>query len=133
MALSTYLAKVLGLVLIIVGAAILLRVRYFIDVVSAYAKERLTRLLMSVMQLMGGLFLVIGHNVWWPVPAAVITLLGWFAIAEALSYLLLPDQHVARMLAMVNKPPVYYAGGVLSILVGIYLADYGFALWPRLP
>jgi hypothetical protein len=133
MALSTYLAKVLGLVLILVGAAILLRVRYFIDVVSAFARERLTRFLLSVIELMAGLFLVIGHNVWWPVPAAVITLLGWAAIAESLCYLLLPDMQIARLMAMMNKPPVYYAGGVLSVIVGIYLADYGFALWPRLP
>jgi hypothetical protein len=133
MALSTYLAKVLGLVLIATGAAILLRVRYYIDVVSTYARERLTRFFISFIELTAGLFLVVGHNVWWPVPAAIITLLGWAAVVESLCYLLLPDKQVARLLAMVNKPPVYYAGGVLSILVGIYLADYGFAFWPRLP
>jgi hypothetical protein len=133
MALSTYLAKVFGLALIVTGAAILLRARYFIDVVASFARERLTRFFISVIELIAGLFLVIGHNVWWPAPAAVITLLGWFAIAEALSYLLLPDRHVARMLTMVNTPTVYYAGGAFAIIIGLYLADYGFAFWPRLP
>lgn len=129
MALTVYLAKVIGLALILVGGAILLRTGYFIDTVSAFARERLTRFLVSVIGLIAGLALVVGHNVWNPPAAAIITLLGWMAVVESLSYLLLPDTQIAQMLKTMNRPPVYYMGGLLAILVGAYLAGFGFGYW----
>lgn len=77
MELTLYLSKVLGIGLTITGAAIMLRRRYFVPVFGAFVKERLTRATVSLIELFAGLFLVIGHNVWSPLPAAVISLLGW--------------------------------------------------------
>ncbi|WP_274629207.1 hypothetical protein [Arvimicrobium flavum] len=129
MQLSLYLAKVLGVALVIMGAGILLRRRYFVPVFGAYGRERLLRTVMSVIELFAGLFLVFGHNVWSPTPAAIISLLGWIAVIEGALFLLLPDDAIESVLEAVNRPPLYLGGGAVVVLVGVYLAGFGFGWW----
>jgi hypothetical protein len=113
---STHLlAKVIGPFLVIVGAAIMLRRDYFIEVFGAYPRERLTRAVVSLAELLAGLFLVVAHNV-------------WMAVIEGVAYLLLPDAEVARFIGTFNTPGWYVAGGVLAIVAGAYLAAFGFGL-----
>jgi hypothetical protein len=129
MELTIYLAKVFGIALIIMGAAIMARRRYFVPVFGAFAEERLLRTVTAFIELIGALFLIIGHNVWSPLPAAIITLFGWIALIESVCYMLLPDETVDGLIKSVNKPAWYIGGGVISILIGIYLAGFGFGLW----
>jgi hypothetical protein len=129
MELTIYLAKVFGIALVIIGAGVMLRRRYFVPVFGAFVEERLTRAIVSIIELIAGLFLVVGHNVWSPAPAAIISLLGWMAVIEASTYLLLPDELVEGIIETFNKPAWYLFGGLLSIAVGIYLAGFGFGLW----
>jgi hypothetical protein len=123
------LAKVIGIVLFLIGAAIVIRRRYFLPIFGAYPEERLVRTTMSMIELLAGVFLVVAHNVWSPMPAAVITLLGWMAVLEATIYLFLPDAWVAKFIATFNTAAWYVVGGSLAIVVGIYLAGFGFAWW----
>ena len=126
MALTLLLAKVLGIFLIVVGAAILLRRRYFLPVFGSYPEQRLTRAVVSLAQLLAGLFLVVMHNGWSPPAAAIITIIGWLVVIEAGIYLLLPDDVVGRFIGTFNTEGWYIAGGLLSIALGIYLAAFGF-------
>jgi hypothetical protein len=125
---TVLLSKALGLCLVVVGAAIMLRRHYFLPVFATFGEQRLVRTVVSMIELAAGLFLVV-HNTWLPLPAAVITLLGWMAVAEATAYLFLPDVLVARLLDTFNTATWYVIGGALAIGVGIYLAGFGFGWW----
>jgi hypothetical protein len=127
--LTFFLSKVFGIGLIITGAAIAIRRRYFIPVFGAFVEERLVRAVVSFAELIGGLFLVIAHNVWSPLPAAIISFLGWMAVIEATAYLLLPDDMLEKFIGTFNVPAWYLVGGIFAILVGIYLAGFGFGWW----
>lgn len=131
MALSTYFAKVFGIGLIVAGISVILYRDAFIKAVPGFIEDRLLRLTIAFIEMLAGLFLIIGHNVWTPVPAAIITLLGWVTAIEGAALLLLPDDMLRRFMSVVNRPRVYLASGIVTIILGIYLADYGFALWPR--
>ena len=126
MALTVFLAKVFGIYLLIIGATIMLRRDYFIAVFAAFRKERLTRAVVAFFELLGGLFLIVGHNHWSPLPAAIITLFGWVAVIESAAYLLLSDEAVEGILEVVNTPAWYVGGGLISIVIGIYLTGFGF-------
>jgi hypothetical protein len=126
MELTVFLSKVFGIGLIIMGAAIMIRRRYFIPVFGAFVEERLIRVVVSLAELIAGLFLVIGHNVWSPLPAAIISFLGWMAVIEATAYLLLPDDMLEKFIGTFNVPAWYLVGGLFTILIGIYLASFGF-------
>jgi hypothetical protein len=95
------LSKAMGLCLIVIGAAIIPRRRYFLSVFAAYAEQRLVRTVASMIELTVGLLLVV-NNLWSPLPAAVITLIGWMAVAEAVAYLFLPGVLVARVIGTFN-------------------------------
>jgi len=131
MSLTLLLAKVFGLSLIVMSIALLTKRTFFAKITHDFLQQDLLRLIVSFLELIAGLFIVIGHNVWSPVPAAVITVIGWAFVLEGASYLLLPEKWTARFINAVNRPQIFLAGGILSLIVGIYLADYGFALWPR--
>jgi hypothetical protein len=125
---TVFLSKVIGLTLFIVGAAIILRRRYFLPVFAAFGEQRLVRAVVSMIELVAGLSLVV-HNVWTPLPAAIISLVGWMAVAEAAAYLLLPDALVGRLIGTFNAEGWYIVGGVLATGAGLYLVGFGFAWW----
>jgi hypothetical protein len=122
------LSKALGICLVVIGAAIILRRRYFLAAFAAFVEQRLLRIVASMIELAAGLFLVV-RNAWSPLPAAVITLIGWMAVVEATVYLLLPDTVLARLMETFNTAGWYVVGGVLAIGTGLYLAGFGFAWW----
>lgn len=133
MALSTFFAKVLGIALIVAGISVILYRDAYIKAVPGFIEDRLLRLTVAFSELLTGLFLIIGHNVWAPLPAAIITLLGWLLAIEGAALMLAPDHVLRRFLSYVNRPQFYLATGIVTIVLGIYLADYGFALLWRLP
>lgn len=127
------LAKVFGLALIAVSIALLTKRDFFAKITRDFLQQDLLRVVISFSELLAGLFIVIGHNRWTPMPAAVITTLGWVFVLEGASYLLLPQQYTTRFINAVNRPQFFVASGIIGLILGIYLADYGFALWPRMP
>lgn len=126
MELTILLAKVFGLYLIIGGASIMLRERYFMPVVGAFVEERLTRLVVGILELLGGLFLVVSHTDWSSVPAGIITVFGWVLVIEGTLYLILPDESVEKVIKALNSKYWYILGGALAIFLGTYLAGFGF-------
>ena len=129
MATTVYLSKVFGISLVIIGAVIMIRRRYFIPAIGAFVRERLVRTITAFIELLAGTFLIVGHNVWSPLPAAIISLLGWIAVIEAIAYLLLPDAVLERAISVLNTETVYLVGGLLAIALGIYLTGFGFGWW----
>lgn len=120
------LSKVLGLFIIIVGVVVMVRKEYFIPLISVFVKERFTRLVMSIVELMAGLFLVVTHNDFSTGPATIITLFGYVAVIEGILYLITPDKTLQTLISKFNNPKIYLFGGLASVVVGLYLANAGF-------
>lgn len=126
MATTILLSKVLGVFMLIVGVAALVQRSTFAEVVAAFARDRAMRTLFSAVELLAGLLLVAMHSVWDGAPAIIVSLAGWMAVLESVSYLLLPDRLLQSFLAPFSKPAVIAACGVFALVLGLYLAAYGF-------
>jgi uncharacterized protein YjeT (DUF2065 family) len=133
MPLTILLAKVFGIALIAVSLALIAKRGFFEKITRDFLQQDLLRLVISFSEMVAGLFIVVGHNVWSPAPAAIITFLGWVFVLEGGSYLLLPRQWTERFIQAVNRPHFFVASGILGLVLGLYLTSYGFGLWPRLP
>lgn len=133
MKLTLLLAKVFGIALIAISIALIVYRDHYAQITRDFLQQKLLRTVISFSEMVVGLFIVIGHNVWSPLPAAVITLLGWMFVFEGAAYLLQPERWTVRFINAVNRPQFFIASGVIGLVLGIYLADYGFALWPRMP
>lgn len=124
MDLSIFLAKVMGLYLVIGGVATLINYKTFRDAVKDFAKSRIIPLLSGVLALMIGLLLVVSHNVWeggWPV---IITVIGWLAVLEGILYLVFPG--ALKWIAKKITSTWYVVFGVVYILLGAYLCYVSF-------
>lgn len=126
MTMTILLSRVLGLYLILVGAIIIFRRHEFIAIFAGFVRERLVRVIVGLIVLLGGLFLLVQHQDWTSAPAAIVTLLAWIAVLEALLYMSLSETVLERTLRTVNRPAFYVTGGLFSIALGLYLTGYGF-------
>jgi len=131
MPLTILLAKVFGIALIAVSIALIAKRDFFEKVTRDFLQQDLLRLVIAFSEIVVGLFIVVGHNVWSPLPAAVITFLGWVFVLEGGSYLLLPRQLTENFISAVNRPHFFVASGVIGLILGAYLAAYGFGWIPQ--
>lgn len=123
-----FLAKVFGSYFIIAGAIALFRRGAVMPAVSQLAQNKPLILLLGVAELFAGLLIVIAYpNITFDY-MGLITLIGWMLIVESIIYLATPSKEVQRFIKSFNTPLWYTAGGVIAILLGVYLVNVGFSL-----
>lgn len=126
MELTILLSKVFGIYLIIAGLACLTRQKWFMHVVHRFVEENLLRLVVAIAEFVAGLFLIFNHNLWGNFAEGLVSLFGWLLALEGALYLFLPDRGVKKLVGFFNKKGWYAFGGLLSIVLGIYLIRIGF-------
>lgn len=120
------LAKVLGLFMIIASVIMIARHHWIMGFVEEFGRDRPVRFVTAVLELLGGLFIVLGFGGDGSAAAAVILVIGWLMVVEGIAYLALPDTMIRSVFAVFNRPAFYFAGGLLALAFGTYLALYGF-------
>ncbi len=120
------LSRVLGVFIAVVGVAALVRRDALAELVAQFSRDRSFRTMVAAIELLAGLFLVSLHRAWDTAPAFVISLIGWMAVLESSAYLLLPDRAVQARLAPLTKPGAVAAMGGVALVLGLWLAGYGF-------
>ena len=122
------LSKVFGLFLMIAGFSVMVRKHYFVPVIGGFVEERLTCMLLGILELLAGLFLSMQYMDFGTLPSSIISALGIALVLEGTLYLLLPDRIVKKVIRFYNVPLWYALGGTLSVLIGAYLVFFGFGL-----
>jgi hypothetical protein len=128
---STYLARLLGPVLAVVGLSMLLRPDAYLAAVADILRNPALLYAASVLGLLGGVALVLAHNVWAADWRVVITLLGWISILDSASWILAPEQAVRFWSPLTGSPLLPLWGGALVLLLGAALSYFGYAAGRR--
>jgi hypothetical protein len=123
---STYLARLIGPVLAVVGLAMLLRPGHYLAVVADVLRSPALLYIASAIGLLGGVALVLAHNVWAADWRLIITLLGWISIVDSASWLLLSDQVERFWSPLIGSPLLPLWGGALVLLLGAVLSYFGY-------
>lgn len=128
MDLSLFLAQMLGIYFLLLTVVALVRQKAVKSMLKDVGKEPLVIWTVASVEIASGIAIVIGHSVWsgWPL---VITLVGWAFIVEGLFYLLFPRKVISRAVQRMAKGGWYAFGILLGLIIGIYLAGYGFGLF----
>jgi hypothetical protein len=125
--LTIFLAKLIGLVAVIVGLSLGLHKQESIATINAIVHAPEPLLVMGLIALVAGLAMVLRHNVWsgGAVPV-VVTLVGWTILLRAVLLLFLSSERVANLLTAIDFEGLFYAyiGGVIAI--GLWLTYAGF-------
>ena len=126
MELSIFLAKVLGLYLVIVPLAVLVNRKHLPRLVEEFSTNVGLNILASIFALVLGLLLVVSHNVWTADWRVLVTILGWLTLAKGVVRLLFLER-MQKLSALSLKKPWWAVVLVLFVLVGLYLSYVGFS------
>ena len=124
---STYLARLIGPPLAIIGAAMLLHPPVYLAAAVESLKSPALLYVAATLGLLGGIALVLAHNVWAADWRIIITLLGWISILDSALWLLLADRYVSLWSGLMNSHAVALIGGAIVLLLGAILCYFGYA------
>jgi hypothetical protein len=122
-----YLARLLGPVLAVIGLSMLLRPTAYLGAVTEILRNPALLYFASVLGLLGGVALVLAHNLWGADWRVIITLLGWITVLDSASWMLVPAQAEQFWSPLISSPILPLWGGALVLLLGAVLTYFGYA------
>ncbi len=126
MELSIFLARVFGLYLVIAGFLYFTR-RHFIEkAISEFYDHNALILTTGVINLIIGLLIVVGHNVWTWSWVVVITILGYLTLIKGLVRLFAPDGGDKKIALKLSKKTPSIFVGIVCLIIGFFLVYEGF-------
>jgi hypothetical protein len=125
--LTVFLARLIGLTMILVPAAELIHGQTTIATMTAIVGSPPAVFVIGTMFLIVGLAIVLGHNVWrGGVLPVVVTVIGWLLLLRGLLLLVLPLDLVASMLDSLHLERYFYLYATVPLIIGIFLTYAGF-------
>ena len=124
-----FLAQLFGVYFVIVGVIVAVRRKAFMPAVVELVSNRPLLLITAIVELAAGLAVILAFPVISLSVSGILSLVGWMMIAEGVLYLALPIKTVQRFVKIFNTQTWYLYGGLISILVGAYLAAKGFGYY----
>jgi len=130
MYISIFLAKVLGLYLVITTLSLLVNRATTKSILTDVVKSPGLLYLSGTIALILGILLISVHNIWVADWRVLITLIAWLSFIKGLFITVFSPsvtKHSKKLLAHPYFLPVSY---VVSFLIGAYLCYWGFELNP---
>ena len=124
---TIFLSRLLGLFLLAMSLALYLRKPELLPALNDLIQDAPRLLILSVAALLGGLAIVLTHNIWsgGALPV-VVTLLGWALMMRGLVLLLLPHEFIVRLFEMSRFADLFYLYAAVPLVLGLYLTFAGF-------
>jgi putative exporter of polyketide antibiotics len=126
---TLFLCRLLGLFCLLAGLTMLIRGREVGElVIAALLHNAPLMFIVGLLMLLGGLALVLLHNVWTGgVLPVVVTLIGWLTLAKGLLLISLSPEGAAQFyLGDLRYAQLYYVYAAFSLLIGAGLTYGGF-------
>jgi hypothetical protein len=125
---TVYLSRLIGVVALIVAAAMLADKATVIETLRYLGQDRAAILLLGLFRVVVGAAIVLIHNIWsqglWPL---VVTLVGWSMLVRGVMNLFMPTDVMAAFVASLHVTDFYYLYAAIPLVVGAYLVLRGFS------
>jgi hypothetical protein len=122
--LTVFLARLIGLFIVLFIATLLLRGSAMVETVIADKPLMLTYAMIS---LAIGLAMILGHNVWsGGLLPVVVTLVGWLILAKGLLLLFVTPEALTEFFERMQYGEHMYLYVAPSLVIGLYLTWAGF-------
>jgi hypothetical protein len=127
MASTYFLAQLIGLLLLSVGASVLLRKTLFMKALNDITGNSTSLFMAGIVLLLLGLSVVLTHNIWHAgfLPL-VITLIGWILILRGIVSMFVPGHGISRMIRWFRVEEFSWLYAMLVLAIGAYLTWAGF-------
>lgn len=129
MALTIYLSRLLGVVMLIVATAMLADKHMVVTALSELTVDRTPLLLLGFIRIVMGAAIVLTHNVWsrgfWPL---LVTFTGWAMLVRGVMVLFVPPDVMGTFMIAAHVLDLYYLYAAIPLVLGGYLALRGFSV-----
>ena len=123
---SIFLAKLIGPLFVAIGVGMLVNQAVYqaiaVEALRSYALIYLSGLLV----LLGGLSIVILHNVWAPDWRVIITVLGWLGVIGGLVRIVLPQLTQSIGAAVFPRQAIFVVAALVVLVLGGFLSFKGY-------
>ena len=130
MANTAFLAQFMGAFVIIMGTSMLFRRRLVTSVFDEVFSSRAITYIVGILEVIGGVLIVLSHNIWSGSLATAVTILGWLLLIEGVIYLVASSRFLKKIALRFHNKKAYYTFAVFYILIGIYLMYASFGSQP---
>jgi hypothetical protein len=125
--LTIFLARLIGLFLLLVGASMVAHKPEMVATIAALAGNHGLLLVFGIIALLVGLAIVLGHNVWsGGVLPVVVTVFGWIMLLRGVLLLFLSPAATARLFEALRFAEWFYLYAAIPLILGAYLTYAGF-------
>jgi hypothetical protein len=126
MATSVFLARLLGPLLLAVGAGLLINPKPFHTMANEVVGSVTLVYLFGLIDFAAGLAIVLVHNVWMPTWRVLITLIGWLMLIRGTVRILIPERIMEYAKKLIGKPQLYPTSGIALTILGLVLCYFGY-------
>jgi hypothetical protein len=125
---TVFLSRLFGLYYILVGLSMFLHKQTDVQVIPALIRNAPVMFVVGILAVLGGLAMVLAHNIWsGGAVAVIVTLIGWILLAKGLLFLFLPPETEAGFfLARLHYEQLFYLYAAIAVVLGVYLTYAGF-------
>lgn len=123
---SIFLAQLLGPMFLVVGVAVPAKPEMFRTILQGFIGSATLLYLAGFFGLLGGLALVLTHNVWAADWRLIITLIGWITLVRGLISIFQPQWIVAAGNAILEHRGVFMVASPINLVIGIILSYCGY-------
>lgn len=124
---SIFIAKLLGPLYGILGIALMFKAPMFRTLLQEFLRSPTLLYLAGFLGLLGGMALVLTHNVWVLDWRIIITLIGWLTIVRAVVTIFQPQQIVALGSRILEHEGIFPAAAVINLIIGLVLSYFGYS------
>ena len=126
MATSIFLARLLGPILLAVGAGILINPKPFRTMAGEVVRSITLVYLFGLADFAAGLAIVLTHNVWVANWRVLITLIGWLMLIRGAVRILAPEAIMDFAGKVIRNKQVVPISGVVTGVLGLVLCYFGY-------
>jgi hypothetical protein len=130
MAISLFLAKALGLYMVIVGVAMFVNQKLYKVWFDEASRNPAFMFINGLLALIIGILLVVSHNVWHFDWRLVITVMAWMALLKGIFITAFPQPALKFYGKFAKKKAHAKISYVVTFLLGVYLCYWGFEINP---
>lgn len=123
---SRFLAKGLGIYLLIVSLSMLINMQHFTNLIHSLINNMPLMFVTGFFTLIIGILFVLSHNVWQWNWRVIITIIAWLTLIKGASIVLYPQFIDQATVLFTYNTTVSYMTALIDLVLGILLCYFGF-------